>query len=80
MSVLDKLFSLIPMEQIEQSAQKQIFDVLRLDCLKSLAVMPDVHAGGMACISLKALEIPGISLQHPMAAEGGWGVIRPRKA
>ena len=55
MSVLDRLFSLIPMEQIEQSAQKQIFDVLRLDCLKSLAVMPDVHAGYDLCIGGVAL-------------------------
>lgn len=45
MSILDKFVSLIPMEEIEQSAQKQIYDVLRLDCLKKLAIMPDVHAG-----------------------------------
>ena len=45
MSKLDKLFSMVPLEEIEQSAQQQIFDVLELDCLKKLAIMPDVHAG-----------------------------------
>ncbi|QOX80892.1 RtcB family protein (plasmid) [Trichlorobacter lovleyi] len=43
------------MEQIEQSAQQQIYDVLRLDCLKKLAIMPDVHAGYDLCIGGVAL-------------------------
>lgn len=55
MSVMDKLKTLIPMEQIEQSAQQQVFDVLRLDCLKKLAIMPDVHAGYDLCIGGVAL-------------------------
>jgi len=45
MSKLDKLQSMVPMEEIEQSAQQQIYDVLSLECLKKLAIMPDVHAG-----------------------------------
>jgi len=45
MSKLNRLFSTVPLEEIEQSAQQQIFDVLELDCLKKLAIMPDVHAG-----------------------------------
>ncbi len=45
MSNLHKLKTLLPMEFIEQSAQQQIYDVLSLDCLKTLAIMPDVHAG-----------------------------------
>lgn len=45
MSKLDKLASVIPMEEIEQAAQQQIYDVLSLECLKKLAIMPDVHAG-----------------------------------
>ena len=55
MSILEKLYSLIPMAEIEQSAQQQIYDVLRLDCLKKLAIMPDVHAGYDLCIGGAAL-------------------------
>lgn len=35
----------IPQENIEMEAWKQIEDILTLDCLKRLAIMPDVHAG-----------------------------------
>lgn len=45
MRISNKLHSLIPMSEIEQTAQKQIYDVLSLDCLKRLVIMPDVHAG-----------------------------------
>jgi len=45
MSHIEKLKLLIPMEEIEQTAQQQIYDILGLDCLKTLAIMPDVHAG-----------------------------------
>ena len=45
MSKLIKMKTLVPMEEIEQTAQQQIYDVLSLDCLKALAIMPDVHAG-----------------------------------
>lgn len=55
MNLTDKLFSLIPLTQIEESAQQQIFDVLGLDCLKKLVIMPDVHAGYDLCIGGVAL-------------------------
>lgn len=45
MSILDKLATLVPMEEIEQGAQQQIYEILKLDCLKKLAIMPDVHQG-----------------------------------
>lgn len=41
----DKLRSLIPLEELEQSAQQQIYAALELDFLKLLAVMPDCHTG-----------------------------------
>ena len=55
MHLTDKLFSLIPLEQIEESAREQIQNVLELDCLKKLAIMPDVHAGYDLCIGGVAL-------------------------
>jgi tRNA-splicing ligase RtcB len=42
---LDKLKSLIPVYELEQSAQQQIYDALALDFLIKLAVMPDCHTG-----------------------------------
>lgn len=45
MPKLEKLFSLLPLEEIEHSALQQIYDVLALPMLKKLAIMPDVHAG-----------------------------------
>jgi len=54
-SVLDKLRTLIPIEEIEQKAQQQMYDALRLDFLKALAIMPDVHAG-------YSLPIGGVAL------------------
>ena len=42
---MEKLNSLIPLHEIEEGAYKQIIDVLQLDFLKKLAIMPDVHAG-----------------------------------
>ena len=43
MTSTDKLKLLIPLEEIEQSALTQIYDVLSLECLKKLVIMPDVH-------------------------------------
>ena len=40
-----KLQSMIPWNEIERTAQVQIENVLELECLKTLAIMPDVHAG-----------------------------------
>lgn len=45
MRINKKLWSLIPLEQIEQSAQKQIFDNLKDERLMQMAIMPDVHTG-----------------------------------
>jgi len=40
-----KLKTLIPMHEIEDEAQKQIYNILNLPFLERLAVMPDVHYG-----------------------------------
>jgi len=45
MTNLDKLKTLIPIEEIEQSAQQQIYTNLEFAFLKKLAIMPDVHMG-----------------------------------
>ena len=42
---LDKLRSLIPVHELEHSAQSQIYEALALDFLIKLAVMPDCHTG-----------------------------------
>jgi len=42
---LSKLSSLIPVHELEQSAQSQIYEALALDFLIKLAVMPDCHTG-----------------------------------
>ncbi len=45
MTNLEKLKTLIPIEEIEQSAQQQIYANLEFDFLKKLVIMPDVHMG-----------------------------------
>jgi len=45
MANLEKLKTLIPLQDLEQSAQQQIYDALELDFLKTLAIMPDCHTG-----------------------------------
>jgi len=45
MSILDKFASLIPLEDVEEGAKQQIYNILKLDCLKKLALMPDAHQG-----------------------------------
>lgn len=52
---LDKLRTLIPLEQLEQEAQQQIYTALNLDFLKTLAIMPDCHTG-------YSLPIGGVAL------------------
>jgi tRNA-splicing ligase RtcB len=42
---LDKLRTLIPIHELEQSAQQQIYNALDLDFLIKLAIMPDCHTG-----------------------------------
>ena len=41
----DKIVHLIPMEEIEQGAQKQLYDNANIPFVKKIAVMPDVHQG-----------------------------------
>ena len=45
MKKTDKLKSLLPLDQIEQGALKQIFDNLSDERLLKLVIMPDVHKG-----------------------------------
>jgi tRNA-splicing ligase RtcB len=45
MKKTDKLTTLIPLEQIEPGALKQIFDNLADERLLKMAIMPDVHKG-----------------------------------
>jgi len=45
MRINKKLWSLLPLEQIEKSAQQQIFDNLKDERLVRMAIMPDVHTG-----------------------------------
>ncbi|WP_029522166.1 RtcB family protein [Persephonella sp. KM09-Lau-8] len=52
---MEKIKSLINLEEIEPEALKQIHDVASLDIVKKLAIMPDVHAGYDLCIGGVAL-------------------------
>lgn len=45
MSNMNKIKSLIPMHEIEQGAQKQIFDNANIPFVKAIAIMPDCHHG-----------------------------------
>jgi len=62
MKNIEKLESLVPMEEIEVGAQDQIRSVLELDFVKKLAIMPDVHCG-------YTLPIGGVALTE--------GVVSP---
>ena len=55
MASLEKLFTLIPLDQLEQSCQQQIYDELERPFLLKMAVMPDAHTGYM-------LPIGGVAL------------------
>jgi tRNA-splicing ligase RtcB (3'-phosphate/5'-hydroxy nucleic acid ligase) len=55
MSKLDKLKMLLPMEELEISAQQQIYTALELPFLEKLAIMPDCHTG-------YSLPIGGVAL------------------
>jgi len=58
-----KLRSLIPMEELEWSAQNQIYDALKLDFLITLAIMPDCHTG-------YSLPIGGVALLDHVISPG----------
>lgn len=45
MSKIEKLRTLVPMNQIEMGAQQQIYAVLELPFVKRVVVLPDVHQG-----------------------------------
>lgn len=47
---MNKIKSLIPLHEIDEKAYSQIMNILNLDCLKKIAIMPDVHAGYDLCI------------------------------
>jgi len=51
------LATLIPLEQLEQSAVNQIYDALNLPFMRKLAIMPDCHTG-------YSLPIGGVALLH----------------
>lgn len=55
MQITDKLWSLIPLEELEQEAQDQIWKVHGLDQVTKLVIMPDSHKG-------YTLPIGGIAL------------------
>jgi tRNA-splicing ligase RtcB len=45
MSNLYKIKSLIPFTDMEIEAQNQIYDIIKYDFVKEIAIMPDVHTG-----------------------------------
>ena len=63
MSNTKKLRSLIPLWELEQSAQSQIYAALDLDFLITLAVMPDCHTG-------YSLPIGGVALLDHVISPG----------
>ncbi len=60
---MKKLRSLIPLVELEWSAQNQIYDALKLDFLITLAVMPDCHTG-------YSLPIGGVALLDNVISPG----------
>ena len=45
MSSMDKIETLIPLEELEPGAVQQIFANAKLDFVKKMAIMPDCHQG-----------------------------------
>ncbi len=60
---LKKLSSLIPLAELEWSAQNQIYEALELDFLIKLVVMPDCHTG-------YSLPIGGVALLDGVISPG----------
>ena len=60
---MKKLRSLIPMTDLEWSAQNQIYEALKLDFLITLAIMPDCHTG-------YSLPIGGVALLDNVISPG----------
>ena len=63
MTVLDKLKTLIPLQELEWDAQNQIYDALKLDFLKKLVILPDCHTG-------YSLPIGGVALLDNVISPG----------
>jgi tRNA-splicing ligase RtcB len=66
----NKLASLIPIYELEQSAQQQIYNNLALDFLLKLAIMPDCHTGYLLPIGGVALLDNVISPEYVGYDEG----------
>jgi len=60
---LEKLRSLIPLQELEWDAQNQIYEALNLDFLITLAIMPDCHTG-------YSLPIGGVALLDSVISPG----------
>lgn len=45
MKITDKIASLVPLEEIEVTAQQQLFENAKIPFISKIAVMPDIHAG-----------------------------------
>lgn len=58
-----KLRSLMPIWELEQGAQTQIYDALKLEFLLALAIMPDCHTG-------YSLPIGGVALLDSVISPG----------
>lgn len=71
---MDKIRSLIPMHEIEQGAQTQIFDNANIPFVKTIAVMPDVHQGYDLPIGAVALVEDHISPSY-VGYDIGCGMI-----
>ena len=50
MANLEKLKTLIPLEELEYDCQSQIYNALELDFVKKVCIMPDAHTGYLAPI------------------------------
>lgn len=74
MKITDKIVSLIPLEEIEQGAQKQLFDNAAIPFVKKIAVMADVHQGFDLPIGAVALVEDHISPSY-VGYDIGCGMI-----
>jgi tRNA-splicing ligase RtcB len=70
----DKIKSLIPMNEIEQGAQQQIYDNANIPFVKTIAVMPDCHQGYDLPIGAVALVEDHISPSY-VGYDIGCGMI-----
>lgn len=66
----DKLASLIPIHELEQSAQQQVYNNLAFDFLLKLAIMPDCHTGYLLPIGGVALLDNVVSPEYVGYDEG----------